>query len=257
RSPAGRRGEEQEMRPSKLTVAVLTAGAALGIAAGVQAAVPDSNGVIHGCYKTPNGDLRVIDPASGGSCKNNETALNWNQKGPTGAAGAQGPAGTQGPAGPMGPQGPQGPPGPQGPQGATGATGPQGPPGPAGSNASVVVYKDEQASGMTLNGSQDQDTGLTVTIPAGTYEFVGELEFSDDSPTDQADITCREFATTNHFGAVINGGGLGTAGFDGMQVPIHWTWVHQVPAGSYTLKCQGHGGLGLRRLLAIPVTIGS
>jgi hypothetical protein len=73
------------------------------------AAIPDSSGVIHGCYSTKNGSLRVIDSAA--KCANGEVALNWNQQGPkgdTGATGPQGPKGDTGPAGPQGPQGPQG-----------------------------------------------------------------------------------------------------------------------------------------------------
>jgi hypothetical protein len=113
-------------------------------------AIPDSGGVIHGCYLS-NGNLRVVEHDT--DCRNSETALDWSQTGPTGPqgpagpAGPPGPTGPQGPAGPkgdagaVGPAGPQGPQGvkgdkgdtgPQGPQGAKGDTGPQGPPGPQG-----------------------------------------------------------------------------------------------------------------------------
>jgi hypothetical protein len=71
------------------------------------ASIPDSAGVIHGCYQKNNGQLRVIDPAVS-SCSPSETALQWSQIGP------QGPAGPQGPEGPAGPQGPAGPEGPSG-----------------------------------------------------------------------------------------------------------------------------------------------
>ena len=60
------------------------------------ATIPDSNGVIHGCYATKNGSLRVIDPSAGQSCGTKEAALDWN---------AQGPQGSTGPAGPAGPAG--------------------------------------------------------------------------------------------------------------------------------------------------------
>src|SRR6476469_8121109 len=86
--------------------------------------IPDSGGVIHGCYLS-NGNLRVVDSPSA-TCKSNETALDWSTTGPAGPAG---PAGPKGDTGATGPAGPQGPPGPTGPQGATGATGPQGPAG--------------------------------------------------------------------------------------------------------------------------------
>src|SRR6266516_1040425 len=52
------------------------------------AAIPDSKGVIHSCYKTQGGSLRVV---GGTKCKSGEKSLSWNQKGKQGKAG---PAGT-------------------------------------------------------------------------------------------------------------------------------------------------------------------
>jgi hypothetical protein len=53
----------------------------LGLAAGgiAYAAIPDSTGVIHGCYQKNSGDLRVIDPGAGGACTASENKLEWNQ----------------------------------------------------------------------------------------------------------------------------------------------------------------------------------
>ena len=101
----------------------------MAIAGGVAyATIPDSGGVIHGCYNNA-GHLRVIQ--SGQSCRKHEETLNWNQKGKPGPAG---PAGNQGPAGPAGAQGPaggaRGPAGPVGPAGSAGPVGPSGPVGP-------------------------------------------------------------------------------------------------------------------------------
>jgi len=78
----------------RLLATLAAAGVALG--AGIAyASVPDSNGVIHGCYATKDGSLRVIDTGSGGACDaKKETPLTWSQKGPTGARGPTGPAGT-------------------------------------------------------------------------------------------------------------------------------------------------------------------
>jgi len=44
------------------------------------AAIPDANGVIHGCYNTINGSLRVIDN-SVETCKPSEASLNWDATG--------------------------------------------------------------------------------------------------------------------------------------------------------------------------------
>lgn len=71
------------------------------IAGGVAwAAIPDGDGVIHGCYLKSGGTLRVID-ASVTNCKKTETAIWWNRSGPPGDAGPQGEQGPPGPGGAM------------------------------------------------------------------------------------------------------------------------------------------------------------
>jgi glycine rich protein len=78
----------------------------------VYASIPESSGVIDGCYlntaggilppgiRRSQGTLRVVDPSKGQACDPNETALSWNQVGQQGPLGEQGPAGPQGPTGP-------------------------------------------------------------------------------------------------------------------------------------------------------------
>jgi hypothetical protein len=95
-------------RPRLVIVAVCTA-AAFAVGGIAYASIPDSGGVIHGCYNTgsnPSAQLRVIDTSKGASCSKNEQALTWNQTGP------QGPQGVQGAQGPQGPKGDTGAPGP-------------------------------------------------------------------------------------------------------------------------------------------------
>lgn len=94
------------------------------------AAVPAPNGTITGCYHNQSGALRVVDSAE--QCRRQETAMTWNQQGPTGPTGAQGPQGETGTTGPQGLPGEPGATGPQGPQGPAGADGAAGPAGPAG-----------------------------------------------------------------------------------------------------------------------------
>jgi len=62
------------------------------------ASIPGTDGVIHGCYPS-NGNLRVVNSPSE-TCKSNETSLDWNAQGPSGATGQQGPSGPAGPPGP-------------------------------------------------------------------------------------------------------------------------------------------------------------
>lgn len=78
----------------RLTVTMAGAAAALVVGSIAWAAIPDTNGVIHGCYDG-GGHLRVIDTASK-SCTAKETAIQWAERGPMGPAGPQG---VQGPAG--------------------------------------------------------------------------------------------------------------------------------------------------------------
>ena len=74
--------------------------AVAAIAAGVAyATIPDSNGVISGCYNK-QGVVRVIDTSAGGKCTAGETALDWSQTGPSGPPGSQGPPGPPGAAAP-------------------------------------------------------------------------------------------------------------------------------------------------------------
>jgi hypothetical protein len=80
---------------------VIALGVLAGIGAVAHAAIPDSNGVIHGCYGK-DGKLIVIDSATE-QCKSGETTLDWSATGPQGPEGPQGPQGAQGPAGPSGP----------------------------------------------------------------------------------------------------------------------------------------------------------
>jgi hypothetical protein len=121
-----------------------TAGLALALGAGIAAAsIPDGGGVIHGCYRTQTGGLRVIDTGAGDRCRAGENALAWNQQGPKGDQGAQGP------------------PGPQGPQGD---------PGPPGSGSPTVYQGDIKNQSLVL-GARSDPTHIVDTppLPAGTY----------------------------------------------------------------------------------------
>jgi hypothetical protein len=64
---------------------VALVGVVIGLGGVAFATIPDSGGTIHGCYSKSNGNLRVVESAS--DCRNNETALPWNQQGPPGPPG--------------------------------------------------------------------------------------------------------------------------------------------------------------------------
>jgi hypothetical protein len=132
----------------KTAAVVSVAGLVAGLAGVAYAAVPDANGVIHGCVKKNSGALRVIDPAAGEACTSAENPLDFSQ---------QGPAGTPGPAGPAGAAGAAGPAGPAGPAGADGAAGPAGAPGVSG-------YQIVRAA--TAPSAANSQLGV-ATCPAG------------------------------------------------------------------------------------------
>ena len=99
-------------------VILMVAVTALGVA--VAATIPDSAGVIHGCYGRGTGNVRIVESAS--KCRNFETPITWQQ---TGEAGEQGPTGPQGPQGLEGPAGSAGT-GTLGPSGSARETNPGG-----------------------------------------------------------------------------------------------------------------------------------
>lgn len=74
---------------SALVAVVIAATAVGGVASTmVSAAIPDSSGTIHGCYRNnsnlldPKGALKIIDSPSE-NCAGGETALSWSQGGNT------------------------------------------------------------------------------------------------------------------------------------------------------------------------------
>jgi hypothetical protein len=142
---------------SLLVLAVVFGVAVGGIA---YASIPDSKGVIHGCYRKTTGQLIVID-SDGKGCEEGWKPLNWSQTGATGLTGPTGPTGATGPTGSTGATGPTGARGPTGPTGARGPTGPTGPTGPAGSSLFANVDED----GTLLSGTATS----AVRIGNGQY----------------------------------------------------------------------------------------
>jgi hypothetical protein len=76
------------LRKTLVLVAALLS--VVGAAVAATAAIPDANGVIHGCRNTKTGVLRVIDTDARQTCGKDEVELNWNQTGPQGPAGVSG-----------------------------------------------------------------------------------------------------------------------------------------------------------------------
>lgn len=158
--------------------AAMCVGGGLTMAAS-SASIPDSGGVIHGCYATTNGvllgiphskgDTRLVQP--GEACRSYEAAVTWGAQGPKGATGATGPTG---------------------PAGATGATGATGPAGPAGKDASPAYWANVNADGTLSSGKG---------VASVNHYSTGAYEVDFATSTDLS--TCGVSATIEH----TNGGG--------------------------------------------------
>jgi hypothetical protein len=184
------------------------------------AAIPDSSGVINGCYQKNVGNLRVIDPSAGGSCRPSEIGISWSQTGPQGPPGPQGPQGPKGDTGATGatgPAGPAGPPGPKGDPGATGATGPAGPAGPPGPK-----------------GDPGELSLANQTCPAGAFvtgfDAVGHIVCSNVTPPP----TCSPTTLTTTMTSFSNNDFIRVEEWPGGQVTLGTPTCHvtiQVPSG--------------------------
>jgi len=150
-----------------LGAAVLAvAGTAVAVA---YASIPDSGGVIHGCYQKNNGQLRVIDTDTGAACNPSEVALKWSETGPAGATGATGAAGATGASGP---------------QGETGATGPRGP--------SDAFEAFRFATVVNVTSVSTEITKIPA-LPAGSYLITGKVNV-DNASGGSGDVNCQILA---------------------------------------------------------------
>jgi hypothetical protein len=114
---------------------------------------------IHSCVK--GGNLRIVGADE--TCRNNETALDWNQQG------AQGVPGPQGPAGPQGVQGPPGTPGTS-----------------VGSFSKIVVLHDGEA-GWNPDGDLSGNGLMSFTISDADETDTSLVVLSVNNGTDRSD----------------------------------------------------------------------
>lgn len=164
--------KQRRWRPRKLVTAALGAAVLMAGAGAALATIPDSGGVIHGCFGRSGGALRVIDDSQT-TCSAGESSLNWSQTGP------QGPPGAQGPPGPQGPQGPKGDTGDQGPQGDPGPQGPKGDPGPAGGYSGYWTVSETWTVGpLGTGGGVVYCPYDYVVLGGGVVTYFGEVRIS-------------------------------------------------------------------------------
>jgi hypothetical protein len=90
----------QRIRSLKLVsgLSLIVSGVVIGalLATGISwASIPDSSGVIHGCYRasTKAATLKLINNSVTANCPTGDTSITWNQQGVQGPSGATGPEG--------------------------------------------------------------------------------------------------------------------------------------------------------------------
>jgi hypothetical protein len=211
---------------------LLAATVLLALAAGIAyAAIPDSNGLIRGCYQSTSGTLRVIGTnptVGGGKCSTGEKTLNWNQRGPTGAKGATGANGTNGTNGATGATGATG---------LTGATGPTGADGLAASSGSMFVTTAHTsvlaflANGIWLEGT------CTGTDPQGAI-----LRLSRSSAAGTPNVDAYGFLNRDGVIASVNATDLPPVqlGDIGVQA-VDFTGITALHAHSDFAQVSAHG----------------
>lgn len=157
-------------RNSRIRRMLIGAGvAAVAIGGVVYAAIPDSNGVIHGCYSDKDGDLRVVN--SPDECRKKEIAVSWNK---TGAKGDKGDTGIPGVPGATGPKGDTGATGPKGDTGAPGVPGVPGAQGDKGDTGAPGAKGDTGAPGAPgAPGATGPKGDTGAPGPGGTPLFAG------------------------------------------------------------------------------------
>ena len=178
--------------------------AACLIAVAFTASTSAQSGTIVACYKSQNGQLRLVSAAS--QCLPSETVITWNQAGTTGATGATGPTGPQGPAGATGATGPAGPAGAAGATGAQGATGATGATGPTGADG-----PEGHVGPQGPPGADGADGATGPTGPAGVAELPPVGAFTPTQLVQSAILTCTSESTA---GSITTCNGLKLNGVD-------------------------------------------
>jgi len=141
--------------------------AAVGVAWG---SIPSSDGVIHACYATNGGSVKIIDTAKDKGCSGGWTPITWNQTGPVGPKGDPGTPGAKGDPGTPGAKGDPGTPGAKGDPGPAGTARAYGSINPAGgvSRSKGIVSVSHPDTGkycITLDASIDPGTTIAIATP--------------------------------------------------------------------------------------------
>jgi hypothetical protein len=144
--------------------------AATLVSGAAYASIPDSGGVIHGCYGNASGALFLATSPSN-TCHPGLTPLAWSQTGPQGPQGIQGVKGVDGTNGIDGTNGSDGAPGAPGPTGAAGVS---------------DAYIARQSGSVDSSGGKQI---LSLSVPSGSYVVMAKIDGTDEDQ-DYQTTTC-------------------------------------------------------------------
>jgi hypothetical protein len=172
------------------------------------ALAPVHDGVIHTCYRSSNGSLRVV--RAGARCGRRERALAFNQRGPVGARGSVGPTGATGKTGAAGRTG------------ATGKTGSRGqsvtsttlPAGNASCPAGGSGFGSISGTTYACNGA----AGVFASVDA-TGTLAGDKNVTAATTGSSTGVYCLKLPATPSMGVASVRGDAATRGFAEVLIP--------------------------------------
>lgn len=192
----------RSVRQRPLVIAGVSAALVAVIGGVAFAGVPGPTGVIAACYGESSRLVRIIDEEAGQSCRGDENALTWNQKGEKGAQGDRGP---------------------QGPSGET-----------------LVGYraiKGAPETEVTAVGWPAPDnpptTILTLKPPQGVYLVTASIAVRKDSG--HADLVCRVHGGKNEFASVFTRAAIGSEPGHARRTTVSGTGFTSLTPGDGTL----------------------
>jgi len=220
------------MRDSVKRVNVVAAATILAAIAAAGAISASGSDTINGCYKTQNGQLRVIDPSTD-HCLPSETAIAWSQVGP------------QGPTGPQGPQGDPGPQGLQGTQGVTGSTGPRGP------SDAYDGFRDPSMPAIAITGTIASPTAvLTTPVPGGPLAITSKINLHAGS-TGGGLVHCMTQTTTGWYDIGVSSIGPNPGETREATLTSTFTADQGPNAGFVTIHCWRENAVGAAPLAGL------
>lgn len=216
-----------------------TAAAAAAVAGGVAwATIPDSSGVIQGCYDS-GGNVKVVAALP---CPRGYTPFQWNQQGPPGIPGGTGGTGPAGAKGDKGDPCLPSDPACVGPKGDKGDKGDQGPPGSGGGSAPVGTVVSYAGSAAPQGWLVADGSAVSRSTYSELFAAIGTTYGSGDGATtfNVPDLRGRVVVSvgSNDDVAAL---GQNDGNAEASRSPLH---THAIPAHSHGLGTLAVGVAG-------------